>query len=73
MRRLFLLALAGCVGLLVAGRAPAAPHAVLAAEPISRMDLPWWRARHEAVLQRLKSGEREQKQTAHRLIFPPRR
>jgi lysophospholipase L1-like esterase len=58
MRRLFLLALAGCVGLLVAGRAPAAPHAVLAAEPISRMDLPWWRARHEAVLQRLKSGER---------------
>jgi lysophospholipase L1-like esterase len=38
---------------------PTAVAAVnLAAVPISRMDLPWWRARHEAVLQRLKSGER---------------
>jgi lysophospholipase L1-like esterase len=57
MRRVFLLGLAAGALMLAAGRAPAAPHAVLAAEPIGRMDLPWWRARHEAVLQRLKSGE----------------
>jgi lysophospholipase L1-like esterase len=31
-------------------------HAVLAATPISRMDLPWWRARHEAVLERIRQG-----------------
>jgi lysophospholipase L1-like esterase len=56
MRRYFLLALAGCALLFAAGHAPAAPHTVLAAEPISRADLPWWRARHEAVLERVKSG-----------------
>ena len=41
--------------LLVAG---AAPHArtILAAMPISRIDLPWWKARHEAVLERLRHG-----------------
>jgi len=56
MRRCFLLALAACAVASMAAHAPAAPHAVLAAEPIGRMDLPWWRARHQAVLQRLKSG-----------------
>ena len=56
MRRFLLVALAGCALLFAAGDAPAAPHTVLAAEPISRIDLPWWRARHEAVLERLKSG-----------------
>jgi lysophospholipase L1-like esterase len=56
MRQCFLFAVAIGAVLLVAGSAPAAPHAPLAAEPISRMDLPWWRARHEAVLQRLKTG-----------------
>jgi lysophospholipase L1-like esterase len=56
MRRMFLLGLAACAIAFVSGHAPAAPRAPLAAEPISRMDLPWWRARHEAVLQRLKSG-----------------
>jgi len=61
LRRHLLLGLAACAALpavilLGAARAPAAPHAVLAATPISRMDLPWWRARHEAVLERVKSG-----------------
>ena len=61
LRRYLLLGLAACavlpaVILLGAARAPAAPHTVLAATPISRMDLPWWRARHEAVLERVKSG-----------------
>jgi lysophospholipase L1-like esterase len=32
-------------------------HVPLAAVPISRMDLPWWRERHEAVLQRLRQGK----------------
>jgi len=27
-----------------------------AARPVSRMDTPWWKARHEAVLRRLKQG-----------------
>lgn len=42
--------------LLVAG---AAPHArtILAAMPISRIDLPWWKERHEAVLERLRHGQ----------------
>jgi lysophospholipase L1-like esterase len=57
MRRIFLLGLAACAVAFVSGHAPAAPRAPLAATPISRMDLPWWRSRHEAVLQRLKSGE----------------
>ena len=34
----------------------AAPHVPTAATPISRMDLPWWKARHEAVLHRLQQG-----------------
>jgi lysophospholipase L1-like esterase len=32
------------------------PQPVAAARPLSRMDLPWWRARHEAVLARLREG-----------------
>lgn len=31
----------------------AEPRAILAAEPIARLDLPWWRARHEAKLHEL--------------------
>lgn len=34
----------------------AAAHVPLAATPISRMDLPRWRARHEAVLERVRQG-----------------
>jgi lysophospholipase L1-like esterase len=33
--------------------APADARAILAATPIARMDLPWWRARHEAKLREL--------------------
>jgi lysophospholipase L1-like esterase len=32
---------------------------ILAAEPISRMDLPWWRARHEAKLRELAASKPE--------------
>jgi lysophospholipase L1-like esterase len=32
-----------------------APHTVLAATPLSRMDIPWWRARFEAKQQELRS------------------
>ena len=32
----------------------AAPRAPTAATPIARLDLPWWKVRHEAVLHRLK-------------------
>jgi lysophospholipase L1-like esterase len=53
-------ALAGAAVLLGgAGRAPrepAAPAGPAAARPISRMDTPWWKARHQAVLKRLKQG-----------------
>ena len=41
--------------LLLCGAAPPPPHTVLAATPISRMDLHWWRARHEAKLEELHS------------------
>jgi lysophospholipase L1-like esterase len=41
--------------LLLGGAAPAPRHAVLAAEPISRMNLGWWRERHEAKLEELQS------------------
>ncbi len=34
----------------------AAAHVPLAATPLSRTDLPWWRARHEAVLDRVRQG-----------------
>jgi lysophospholipase L1-like esterase len=33
--------------------AEAAPRVILATTPISRMDLPWWRARHEAKLKEI--------------------
>src|SRR5947209_994289 len=39
--------------LLVARGARAAGHTVLAATPIARTDLPWWRARHQAKLAEL--------------------
>jgi lysophospholipase L1-like esterase len=32
------------------------PRTILAAVPIDRMSLKWWRARHEAVLHRIRSG-----------------
>jgi lysophospholipase L1-like esterase len=47
--RLFLTAIL----LLLSGAAPAPPHTVLAATPISRMTQSWWRARHEAKLEEL--------------------
>ena len=53
MRCLQYLALAAA--LLLSGAAPSQPHAVLAATPISRMDLAWWRQRHEAKLEELRS------------------
>ncbi len=40
----------GAAAALLAGAA----QIPLAATPISRMDLPWWRARHEAVLERIR-------------------
>ncbi|MGE0222200.1 MAG: GDSL-type esterase/lipase family protein [Acetobacteraceae bacterium] len=41
--------------LLAAGAAAASkPKTILAAVPISRMDLPWWRARHQAKLEELR-------------------
>jgi len=53
MRCLQYLALAAA--LLLSGAAPSQPHAVLAATPISRMDLAWWRQRHAAKLEELRS------------------
>src|SRR4051812_43843688 len=35
--------------------APQKPRTVLAATPLSRADLPWWRARHEAKLEELRT------------------
>ena len=51
--------LAGCVALAslllcTAAAPPQKPQPIMAATPISRMDLPWWRARHEAKLQELR-------------------
>jgi lysophospholipase L1-like esterase len=48
-RRLSLLILAACLLVPAAGDT----RTILAAVPISRMDLPWWRARHEAKLKEL--------------------
>ena len=45
-------ALLGAAALLLVGAA----DVILAATPIGRMDLPWWRARHEAVLRRVRQG-----------------
>jgi lysophospholipase L1-like esterase len=41
--------------LLLVGAAPEPRHSVLAADPISRMNLGWWRTRHEAKLEELHS------------------
>lgn len=49
------LPLAAAIPLLAAGPS-AQPYGPLAATPISRLDLPWWRARHLAVLERLRQG-----------------
>jgi len=56
MRPILRLCLAAAL-LLLGGANPAPkPHTVLAATPISRMDTPWWRARHEAKLADLRKG-----------------
>jgi len=56
MRHILRLCLAATLLLLCdAGPAPPA-HNVLAAVPISRMDLPWWRMRHQAKLEELHKG-----------------
>jgi lysophospholipase L1-like esterase len=56
MRPVLRLCLAA-LALLLCGANPA-PHspAVLAATPLSRTDLPWWRVRHEAKLEELHKG-----------------
>jgi lysophospholipase L1-like esterase len=41
--------------LLLCGASSAPPHTVLAATPLSRTDLPWWRARFEAKQEELHS------------------
>jgi lysophospholipase L1-like esterase len=57
-RRSFMGGIAASAMLLaVTGSAMSAQHAVLAAQPIGRTDLSWWRARHEAVLKRVQSGQ----------------
>jgi lysophospholipase L1-like esterase len=48
-RRVILLA----AGFLILAILPAPARTILAAIPISRMDLPWWRARHEAKLREI--------------------
>ncbi len=53
-RLLPLLALASLT--LAAGPAQSRPQTILAATPIARLDLPWWKARHEAVLARVREG-----------------
>src|SRR3954452_24597185 len=42
--------------LLPVGAAPP-PHTVIAATPLSRLDLPWWRARFEAKQEELRSRQ----------------
>jgi len=48
-----LLPAAALLAMLLAAGAPPSANPPLAATPISRMDLPWWKARHEAALRRL--------------------
>jgi lysophospholipase L1-like esterase len=55
VRRWVLVALA----LAVACPASAGARTILAATPISRMDLPWWRQRHEAKLRELAQNKPE--------------
>jgi lysophospholipase L1-like esterase len=52
MRHILRLCLTAIV-LLLCGATSPPTHTVLAATPLSRMDLPWWRARHEVKLQEL--------------------
>jgi lysophospholipase L1-like esterase len=54
-RRELGLAAAGLIAATPLARA-AKPRTILAAVPIGRTDLTWWRHRHEAVLARLKKG-----------------
>jgi len=54
MRPILRLCLAAVLLPLLSNAAPA-PHTVLAATPISRLDLPWWRTRHEAKLAELRA------------------
>jgi lysophospholipase L1-like esterase len=54
MRPILRLCLAAVLLLLLSDAAPA-PHTVLAATPIARLDLPWWRTRHEAKLAELRT------------------
>jgi lysophospholipase L1-like esterase len=57
MRPILRLSLAAVL-LLLCGANPAPhPHTVLAVTPLSRTDLPWWRARHAAKLEELRSGK----------------
>lgn len=53
--RRFLFTVAVC-GALLSPPVGAIAHSVLAALPISRMDLPWWRHRHEEKLAELHKG-----------------
>ena len=48
--------MAGAAALLAGGAGPARTLVPVSATPISRMDTPWWRARHEAVLNRIRQG-----------------
>jgi lysophospholipase L1-like esterase len=58
MRPILRLCLAATVLLLCTSANPAPKqHTVLAATPISRMDTPWWRARHEAKLAELRKRQ----------------
>jgi lysophospholipase L1-like esterase len=53
MRPILRLCLAAVVLLLCGANQAPQPHTMLAATPLSRMDLPQWRARHEAKLEEL--------------------
>jgi lysophospholipase L1-like esterase len=57
-RRLAVLLLGLAIGI-GAGAGPAPARTVLAAVPIGRLDLPWWRARHEAKLAELRAHRPE--------------
>jgi lysophospholipase L1-like esterase len=54
-RRVFLLALVPLTATASLAR-PVQRALPAAATPIARLDLPWWRKRHEAVLQRIRRG-----------------
>ncbi len=56
MRRALRICLAATLLLLCGSSPPPHPRTILAAVPISRMDLAWWRTRHEAKLEELRSG-----------------